>query len=186
MRSIQSLFWIRVQDALRDRKESGREKVRDQDLADATGNTSKSWAGNMRALRREITLNDAAAIAERLEMPLSELVRRPDDVTYELTGLEARVIEAYRTLQPSEREALLTLATLRYRKVGRPKKVPVVHRHQASAAADVRRPVSPAAPDRPSALARAVETVLENAARHDHSAVSGPSPRGRRDPSRPK
>jgi hypothetical protein len=86
------------------------------------GDKSEGWISNIVKLRRALKLDDADEIANALEVPLSELVRRPEDVTYQLSGPEARLLDAYRQLAQAEQQSILTLATLRSRRVGRPVK----------------------------------------------------------------
>lgn len=106
-------FVLRVTGLLEDRK---------QPQKSLRGEKTEGWISNIVKLRRALKLNDADEIAEALGVPLSELVRRPEDRTYELSGNEARLLDAYRRMSPVEQQALITIATLRYRKVGRPKK----------------------------------------------------------------
>lgn len=84
------------------------------------GSKTEGWVSNILTGRRGIRLNDVEEIASALNVPVAELVRRPDDRTYDLTATEARLIEAFRRLSQTEQHALLTLATLRFRHVGRP------------------------------------------------------------------
>lgn len=79
------------------------------------GESSEGWISNKLSGRRGINLDEADDIATRLHYPLSELVRRPGDRTYELDNLEARVIEAFRQLSRPEQNAFVTTITLRQR-----------------------------------------------------------------------
>ncbi|HMJ82296.1 MAG TPA: hypothetical protein VK504_03975 [Vicinamibacterales bacterium] len=106
-------FILRVTGLLSDRQQTQKS---------LRGDKTEGWISNIVKLRRALKLDDAETIADALETPLSELVRRPEDVTYELSGAEARLLDAYRQLAPAEQQSLLTLATLRTRRVGRPSK----------------------------------------------------------------
>lgn len=106
-------FVLRVTGLLADRKQTQKS---------LRGEYSEGWISNIVKLRRALKLDDAEDIAEALGVPLSELIRRPDDRTYELNGTEARLLDAFRRMSPTEQQSLITIATLRYRKVGRPHK----------------------------------------------------------------
>lgn len=106
-------FVLRVTELLAERKQTQKS---------LRGENSEAWISNIVKLRRALKLDDADDIATALDVPLSELVRRPEDVTYELDGTEARLLDAYRQLAPVEQQALITLATLRTRRIGRPSK----------------------------------------------------------------
>jgi hypothetical protein len=106
-------FLLRVNGLLQDRRQTQKS---------LRGDKTEGWISNIMRERRALKLNDADELAETLGVPLAELVRRPDDRTYELTGTEARVIEAFRRLSPTEQQAAIALLTLRQRKVGRPPK----------------------------------------------------------------
>lgn len=98
-------------------------RLRVIEVLDARGLTQKSirgtktegWIANIIAGRRNLRLDDAEAIADALQMPLSELVRRADDRTYELDNLESLLVETFRQFHPDEQKALLTIVTLRQR-----------------------------------------------------------------------
>ena len=83
---------------------------------------SEGWISNIMTGRRGVRLQDLESIAGVLGVPPSELIRAPEDTMIELTATEGRIVEAFRRLSPTEQQALLTVATLRYRKVGRPAK----------------------------------------------------------------
>lgn len=104
-------FRLRVLDLLEDRG------LFQKDLK---GPFSAGWISNKLKGSRGLYFRDVTQIAEALNVPVSELVRHPDDKTYDLSALEARLIEAFRKLSITEQQALLTMATLRHRGPGRP------------------------------------------------------------------
>jgi len=79
------------------------------------GDRTEGWIANIIAGRRNLRLDDAERIADALQMPLSELVRRPDDRTYELDNLESLLVETFRQFSVEEQKALLTVITVRHR-----------------------------------------------------------------------
>jgi transcriptional regulator with XRE-family HTH domain len=86
------------------------------------GDNTEGWISNIMTGRRGVRLEDLEAIANILNVPPSELIRAPTDVTLELTPQEVRLVEAFRVLSGVEQHALLMVATLRQRsgKAGRP------------------------------------------------------------------
>jgi transcriptional regulator with XRE-family HTH domain len=84
------------------------------------GEFTEGWISNKLQGRRKLYFSDVEQIADALNVPMSELVRHPEDRTYDLSATEARLIEAFRKLSQNEQQALLTLATSRFRAVGRP------------------------------------------------------------------
>lgn len=82
---------------------------------DLRGSKTEGWVSNIITGRRGIKLDDVEGIAEALNVPVAELVRRGDDRVYDLSGTEARLIDAFRQLSFNEQTSLLTLATLRLR-----------------------------------------------------------------------
>lgn len=107
-------FRLRVISLLEDRKQTQKS---------LRGDKTEGWISNIMLGRRGIKIQDAEEIADILNVPLAELIRRPEDQVYELSPTETRLIEAFRRMSLTEQHALLTMATLRYRKVGRPANV---------------------------------------------------------------
>lgn len=79
------------------------------------GNNTEGWISNKIHGRRGVQLDEAEEIAGALQVPLAELIRRPDDQHYTLDNLESRLVEAFRQFSKDEQSALLILATLRQR-----------------------------------------------------------------------
>lgn len=84
------------------------------------GTKTEGWVSNIITGRRGIRLIDVEEVANALNVPVAELMRRPEDRCYDLSSTEARLIEAFRRLSHVEQQALLTVATLRFRHIGRP------------------------------------------------------------------
>lgn len=82
---------------------------------DLKGANSEGWISNKLRGQRDLKLNEAEQIADALQVPLAELLRKPEDSVYELDNLEARVVEAYRQLSKPEQDACVLLLTLRHR-----------------------------------------------------------------------
>jgi transcriptional regulator with XRE-family HTH domain len=126
----------------------------DRDIAQKTlrGANSESWISNKLRGTRGLALNDAEEIAAALQVPIAELLRRPDDQLYELDNAEVRVVDAFRQLAAHEQDAVVTLLTLRQR--------PAAHASGRQIATERRhrQPTSPsraygsAPPARPSSL----------------------------------
>jgi len=110
---IRMRFRVRVADLLEQRGLKQKSLVADK---------TEGWISNIMTGRRGVRLEDLDTIAGVLNVPPAELIRDPHNQTFELTPNEIRLVEAFRRLSPTEQQALLTLATLRYRKVGRPAK----------------------------------------------------------------
>jgi hypothetical protein len=88
---------------------------RDLNQKDLRGTNSEGWISNKLRGKRNLTLNEAEEIADALPVPLTELLRRPENAVYELDNLEARLLEAFRQLAKQEQDAFLTIITLRHR-----------------------------------------------------------------------
>jgi transcriptional regulator with XRE-family HTH domain len=97
------------------------------------GSKTEGWVSNIITGRRGIRLNDVEQIADALNVPVAELMRRPEDHVYDLSQTESRLIEAFRKLSHHEQQALLTMATLRFRRVGRPSNKPDGHANRHAA-----------------------------------------------------
>src|SRR3977135_4227089 len=86
---------------------------------DLKGSKTEGWISNIVTGRRGIKLNDVEGIAEALNVPVAELVRKPEDRVYDLSATEARLIEAFRKIPAQEQQAILILSTARFRQDGR-------------------------------------------------------------------
>lgn len=106
-RTTAERFIDRVRDVLDEKHIPQKELLRE--------GQSQGWISNKLRGRRRMTLNEAAEIAEALNMPLTELLRKPEDRVYELDNLEVRVMDAFRQLSDEEQTATVTLLTLRQR-----------------------------------------------------------------------
>lgn len=144
---------------------------------DLKGSNSEQWISNKLRGLRDLSLNEAEEIADALQVPLAELLRRPDDLVYELDNLEGRLIDAFRQLNAAEQDALLTLSTLRLRPApyATGRKVATLQATQAKGAAHggASSPARVAAnPERVShILARAVQEIF-----NDESGRQAPTP----------
>jgi len=81
----------------------------------ARGSNSEEWISTKLSGARNLQLNEAEEIADALQVPLAELLRKPEDSVYELDNMEARLIEAYRQLSKPEQDAFVLVMTLRHR-----------------------------------------------------------------------
>lgn len=133
------------------------------------GDSSEGWISNVITGRRNLKLDDAEKIAARLQRPLAELLRRPDDHVYELDNLEARLVEAFRAMNETEQQAFITIATLRQRqppnvlggKVAVGRGLPISKGAAHGGASSTRVAADPARVSH--ILAKAVEDILKGA-----------------------
>lgn len=76
-----------------------------------------AWISNILAGRRDLRLIHLDAVAEFFRVPPAELLRRPDDVSMELSPTERLLIRNLRRMDPVQRDSFLNVAGV---KVGLP------------------------------------------------------------------
>jgi transcriptional regulator with XRE-family HTH domain len=70
---------------------------------------SQAWISNILNNRRDLRLDDLDAVAEFFRLPPAELLRRPDDVSMELSPTERLLIRNLRRMDPVRRDSVLNL-----------------------------------------------------------------------------
>lgn len=101
---------------------------RDLNQKDLKGANSEGWISNKLRGQRDVKLNEAEQIADALQVPLAELLRKPEDSVYELDNVESRLVEAFRQLSKPEQDAFVLTVTLRHRPAPYPTGRKVAHR----------------------------------------------------------